>query len=190
MEFRIAATFTDALARLPAAEQKAVKTSAFDLQMDPSAPGLSFHRIDKSKDPHFWSLRVSRDIRIIVHKTAGSVLLAYVDHHDKAYAWAERRRIEAHPKTGAIQIVEVRERVEDLASSTASVAALEPSGPTAANPLFDAISDEDLLLVGVPTDWLPDIRTATEDSFFDLAAHLPAEAAEALLEYAATGILP
>ena len=40
-EFRIAATFTSALARLEAAEQKAAKTTAFDLQMDPAAPGLS-----------------------------------------------------------------------------------------------------------------------------------------------------
>src|ERR1700693_694096 len=115
MEFRIADTFTDALAKLTAQEQRAAKTTAFDLQMDPSAPGLQFHRIDKSKDPHFWSVRVSRDVRIVVHKTASSLLLAYVDHHDKAYAWAERRRIEAHPKTGAIQIVEVRERVEEAA---------------------------------------------------------------------------
>ena len=53
MEFRIADTFTDALARLPAQDQKAAKTSAFDLQMDPSAPGLQFHRIDKSKDRQF-----------------------------------------------------------------------------------------------------------------------------------------
>src|SRR5665213_2838843 len=86
MEFRIAATFTDALARLPAAEQKAVKTIAFDLQIDPAAPGLSFHRIDKSKDPYFWSVRVGWDVRIIVHRSAASLLLAYVDHHDKAYA--------------------------------------------------------------------------------------------------------
>src|ERR1700730_10980501 len=115
MEFRIADTFTDALANLTAQEQKAAKTTAFDLQLDPSAPGLQFHRIDKSKDPNFWSIRVNRDLRIIVHKTAASFLLAYVAHHDDAYTWATRRRIEAHPKTGAIQIVEVRERVEEIA---------------------------------------------------------------------------
>ncbi len=101
MQFHIADTFTDALTRLPAQEQKAAKTSAFDLQMNPAAPGLQFHRIDKSKDPNFWSIRVNRDLRIIVHRTRESILLAYVDHHDKAYQWAERRRIEAHPKTGA-----------------------------------------------------------------------------------------
>ena len=43
-------------------------------------------------------------------------MLVYVDHHDAAYRWAERRRIEAHPTTGAIQIVEVRERVVEIAA--------------------------------------------------------------------------
>ena len=41
MQFRIADTFTSSLTRLNAQEQKAVKMTAFDLQMDPSAPGLS-----------------------------------------------------------------------------------------------------------------------------------------------------
>jgi superfamily I DNA/RNA helicase len=44
--------------------------------------------------------------------------------------------------------------------------------------------------VGVPADWIEDVRSASEDGFFKLAAHLPGEAAEALLEYAATGKLP
>lgn len=39
MEFRIADTFTDSLTRLTAEEQKAVKTSAFDLQVNPANPG-------------------------------------------------------------------------------------------------------------------------------------------------------
>ena len=39
MEFRIADTFTDSLARLTGDEQKAVKTTAFDLQVNPARPG-------------------------------------------------------------------------------------------------------------------------------------------------------
>lgn len=35
MNFRIADTFTDSLARLTGVEQKAVKTTAFDLQLNP-----------------------------------------------------------------------------------------------------------------------------------------------------------
>lgn len=76
MEFRIADTFTDSLARLTGGEQKLVKTTAFDL------------------------------------------LLCYVDHHDKAYAWAERRKLETHPATGAAQLVEIRERVQEIVVPT------------------------------------------------------------------------
>jgi hypothetical protein len=73
MTFLIADTFTDSLARLTGDEQKAVKTTAFDLQMDPSAAGLSFHKLDKAKDKRFWSVRVNTDIRLIVHKTDASI---------------------------------------------------------------------------------------------------------------------
>jgi hypothetical protein len=200
MDFRIADTFTAALARLPAQDQKAAKMSAFDLQLNPTAPGLQMHRIDKSKDPNFWSLRASRDVRIIVHRTASSLLLAYVDHHDAAYAWAERRRIEAHPRTGVAQIVEVRERVEEAAPVFAELAfaeaaeapaRFEPAVHTAPPPapLFARLSTDDLMSVGVPADWTGDVLAASEDDFYALAGRLPAEAAEALLEYAATGVL-
>lgn len=46
MEFRIADTFTDSLARLTGDGQKAVKTTAFDLQSNPAAPGLQLHKDD------------------------------------------------------------------------------------------------------------------------------------------------
>jgi len=202
MEFHIANSFIDALARLPAQEQKAAKTSAFDLQMNPAAPGLQFHRVDKSKDPKFWSLRVNRDLRIIVHKTASSLLLAYVDHHDKAYEWAERRRIEIHPKTGAMQIVPIRELAGEIRpelpfGSPTSLPSLPHAGVPPAGPeepeaklCFRTLTKDQLLSVGVPTDWLDDVATSDEDRFLALADHLPAEAAEALLEYVATGVLP
>src|SRR5271156_4736334 len=161
MDFRIADTFTDALARLPAQEQKAVKLSVMDLQLDPGAPGLQLHRIDKSRDEHFWSARVSRDLRLILHRTDAAVLVAYVDHHDRAYAWAERRRIEAHPKTGAIQIVEVRERVEEIAPRLPFDEPPAPKPKRAPPALFAKLTREDLLGVGVPEDWLSDIAAAT-----------------------------
>ena len=50
MQFLIADTFSDSLGRLTGDEQKAVKTTAFDLQMNPASPGLSFHKLDKAKD--------------------------------------------------------------------------------------------------------------------------------------------
>jgi hypothetical protein len=60
-------------------------TTAFDLQLNPANPGMSFHKLDKARDKNFWSVRVSSGIRMIVHKTSESLLLCYVDHHDPAY---------------------------------------------------------------------------------------------------------
>ena len=188
MEFRIADTFTDSLAKLTGDEQKAVKTTAFDLQMDPSGAGHSFHKLDRAKDRNFWSVRVSRDIRLIVHRTASSVLLAYVDHHDAAYRWAERRRIERHPRTGAAQIVEIRETVREIEVPRPIVVEAPAVTPAASKPaLFADASDDELLGYGVPEMWLDDVRGADESSLLDLADHLPAEAAEALLELATGG---
>src|SRR5262245_59977965 len=184
MDFRISDTFTDSLAHLTGDEQKAVKTTAFDLQVNPASPGLQFHKLEKGKDKNFWSVRVSADIRVFVHRTPGSLLLCYVDHHDKAYAWAERRKLETHPKTGAVQLVEIRETVREI---VVHQPVDTPKPATLPRTPFAALADNDLLGYGVPSEWLADVRAATEDSILSLADHLPAEAAEALLEIAVGG---
>lgn len=184
MEFLIADTFTDSLTRLTGEEQKAVKTAAFDLQLDPVNPGMSFHKLDQARDKNFWSVRVGSDLRLIVHKTGSSILLCYVDHHDKAYDWASRRKMETHPKTGAAQLVEIRETITEI---VVPVFVDRPAVVPSAQPLFGAISDDELLGYGVPEEWLKDVRQASEDSLLTLVDHLPAEAAEALLELATGG---
>ena len=149
MEFRIADTFTDSLARLTGDEQKAVKTTAFDLQLNPASPGMSFHKLDKVKDKNFWSVRVSSDIRLIVHRTQGSLMLCYVAHHDNAYDWASRRKLQTHPKTGAAQLVEIRETVQEIIVPT-YVEVETPKAIKSNKPLFAHLSDDELLGYGVP----------------------------------------
>lgn len=189
MDYMIADTFTDSLARLTGDEQKAVKTTAFDLQVNPANPGFSFHKLDKARDKNFWSVRVGSDIRLIVHRTSGSLLLCYVGHHDEAYDWAERRKLETHPKTGAAQLVEIRETLKEVVVPVYVQTTLPLPSPSVQEktPLFGGASDDDLLGYGVPAEWLDDVRHATEDTLLALADHLPAEAAEALLEVATGG---
>jgi mRNA-degrading endonuclease RelE of RelBE toxin-antitoxin system len=186
MEFRIADTFTDSLTKLTGDEQKAVKTAAFDLQLNPAHPSLQFHKLDKPKDRRFWSIRVSSDVRLIVHRTESSLLLCYVGHHDNAYQWAGRRRLETHPKTGAAQFVEVRETVQEIAIPK-YVEVVQAALPKP--PLFAGVPEDELLGYGVPAEWLADVRRANEDTLLELADHLPSEAAEALLDLA-TGAAP
>ena len=182
MQFRISASFTDSLTRLTGDEQKAVKTTAFDLQIDPANPGMRLHKLDRAKDARFWSVRASRDLRLIVHRSDQSLLLCFVGHHDEAYRWAERRKLERHPKTGAMQLVEVRERVEEIPVPR-YVVADEPE----ATPLLDNFDEETLLSWGVPPEWVGDVRQADEEQLMALVDHLPQEAAEALIELATGG---
>ena len=186
MEFRIADTFTDSLGKLTGDEQKAVKTTAFDLQLNPASPGLQFHRLERARDSNFWSVRVGRDIRLIVHRFSSSLMLCYVAHHDAAYQWAERRKLDIHPKTGAAQLVEIRETIQEI-TIPRYVELEQPAPPKP--PIFQGISEDTLLSYGVPPEWLDDVRAANEDTVLDLADHLPSEAAEALLDLA-TGVTP
>ena len=186
MDFLIADTFTDSLAKLTSEEQKAVKTAAFDLQLNPASlrsasAGLSLHKIDRAKDKNFWSARVSSDLRIIVHRTANRLVLCYVAHHDPAYRWAEGRKLETHPKTGAAQFVEIREQVQEIFIPK-YVEVEQPAPPTRASlgtsagkpRLFTHLTDEALLGYGVPPEWLSDVRQCDEDSLLDLADHTEA----------------
>lgn len=177
MNFAIADTFQKSLAALDAQSQALVKQKAFDFQSNPANPGFQFHRITESKDKNFWSIRVNADLRIIVHKTNDSVALCYVDHHDPAYAWAEARRLEVHPQTGAAQFVQVRERIEEVVKQVVREVEAEA-------PIFAQYEDRYLLALGVPQAWLMAVRSVGSKGFERLVEHLPAEAYERLFALA------
>ena len=189
MEFRIADTFYKALTKLSNEEMKAAKMTVFDLQADRSGNSLRLHKLDRAKDKRFWSVSVNMDIRIIVHKDGESLLLCYVDHHEEAYQWAQNRRLEVHPTTGAAQLVEVVEKFEEV---TIPVYRQEtvPKEQTAfkERPLRNH-TDEFLMKYGVPKVWLDQLKAANEDELLALAERLPSEAGEAVLDLA-VGVVP
>jgi len=175
MNIVIADTFTRSLALLARDEQSQAKQAAFDFQVTPATPGGSYHRIEAARDPGFWSFRVNRDLRMIVHQSKAARTLCYVDHHDPAYRWAETRRFEVNPKTGAMQVVEVQERVEEVVRQ---VVREEEAA------VFGRFEADYLLGLGVPQAWLPAVRHVGESGIEKLLEHLPQEAAERLLELA------
>ena len=187
MQFLLANSFQGSLDRLSGDEQKVAKVAAFELQMNPATPGLQCHRLENIKDKNFWSARASRDIRLIFHRVESSTMLCYVGHHDPAYEWASRRKIETHPVTGAAQIVEIRETVREI-QIPLYVPSEPPPSPEPKRPLSKLTEDE-LLSYGVPAEWIPDVRTADDDMLLVIATHLPDEAAEAIIELA-TGTTP
>ena len=83
--------------------------------------------------------------------------------------------------TGAAQIVEVRELVEDV---TIQRPVIVDEIPEALPAIFDDLDKDQLLSIGVPEDWLDDVLSADEETFLRVADHLLQEAAEILLEVA------
>lgn len=101
MHFRIDDTFLDSLARLANDEQKAVKTSVFDLVSKRRGRGL---RLKKLRDGS-WSARVNHDMRIIAdwNEHENHLRLRYVGHHDEAYKWAERHKAKTRAGNNATE---------------------------------------------------------------------------------------
>jgi mRNA-degrading endonuclease RelE of RelBE toxin-antitoxin system len=70
MNFIIASTFVDSLARLATPAQTLVKQAAFELQLAPEHPSFQLHRLERAADKNFWSARVNLDLCIILYRDA------------------------------------------------------------------------------------------------------------------------
>ena len=86
-----------------------------------------------------------------------------------------------------MQLVEIRERVEEIEifkpqEATSPIEAARKARPSVS--LFDNLRKYELMAFGVPEEWVNDVRAATEETLFDIIAHLPQEAQEALLKLA------
>lgn len=171
MRFTIADTCMKSLARLTAEERKSAKADLIDFQMNPAAPGFSYEKLQRAKDKNMRAARISGDLRLIVHQLGQHVCACYVGHHDDALRWGETHVQEAHPETGAMQIIEVVEVPRQIFRDEYVNA-----------PLFRRYDDSYLLKLGVPVMWLDAVRTVSdEDGLLALIERLPNEAGERLL---------
>jgi hypothetical protein len=107
MKLRVAESFEKSLATLDGPGRAAAKRAAFDFIAHPAGPGLRMHRLVHAEDRRFWSIRVNRDLRIIVYRCPDVVVLCYAAHHDDAYAWAGERRLSGLPGAHPDQDVEI-----------------------------------------------------------------------------------
>lgn len=175
----LAQEFLANLAKLPSAIQNKILKWAIKFQADPRSPGINYENINAARDSNMKSVRIDQDWRGIVFKPAnGDVyVLLYVAHHDEAYRWAENKKLAINPITGAMQIVFTEQIVvkEAVAKNVT-----EPTRP------FSKLTDKELLSLGVPEDWLTNVRELPDDTSLDGIQHyLPIEAYEGLFLYLA-----
>jgi superfamily I DNA/RNA helicase/mRNA-degrading endonuclease RelE of RelBE toxin-antitoxin system len=161
-------TFTDSFTLLPQKIQKSTWDLVFKLKENPEANGINFERLKRTTDSNVYSARVNHDYRAIIFKpkTEDIYMLAYVDKHDDAYRWAERRRFEVNQYTGTFQMYidnaehEFEEQMEGL---------------------FSNYTTEQLLALGIPSDVVSQVKSLiTEEELLSLKDYLPEDAMSAL----------
>ncbi len=87
---------------------------------------------------------------IVLHPNQGNqYLVVWMDHHDRAYEWARRKKVAIHPDTGAIQVYEA---IDSTQQQVAPRGAERASGP------FDGLRDRQLRRLGVPDELIPLVR--------------------------------
>lgn len=177
-------SFQKSLTRLTRQEQNLVHQTVMQFWMNPDAPGHRLHPLEM-RDRRLHSISPNMNLRVIVFHDGDRHVLMYVDHHDAAYRWAERRTVTTHPVTGSAQIVEFDEivRAEVRPSSRAQQ-------PDSVRPIFAAESDDYLLSLGVPPVYLQTVRgLSSDDDLLAALDRLSEEAQEALFTLA-TGDRP
>ena len=178
----IASEFLNAFAGIPKKKQGKVLEFISIFRSNPLASSINYEKIATFKDPSLRSVRIDHSYRGIVKKPdSGNIfMLLWVDHHDKAYKWAQNKICTIHPETGSIQIFDV----EDVPAATSEVS--ESKEKQEEQGLFADIRDRHLLRLGVPEALLPLVRSIKTEEELDLAAQkLPQEAYEALFFLAA-----
>lgn len=192
MSILLADTLIASVRKLDANDAKRVWDFLGKLFDNPSNPGISLERITQAKDKNLWSGRITQSLRAVIHKESDTHTVLYASNHDDAYDWAKTRKIERHIVTGALQIVESPELVEQHLATSHSIEESPnqtnqtTTTTTTLTPIFDNHKDDYLLSLGLPPDWLPTIRKITsEDILLDeVLPKLPEEVAERLLKLA------
>ena len=182
MQVALADTFWTSFARLPKAQTKKVVEFVTKFRQAADSSGINYEKIKNAAQPSFRSVRIDQAYRGIVLKPdiGRTYVLLWVDHHDDAYAWAERTRCEVHPDTGVLQLYETA-IIEPPESAEPIV---DPVTPISAAPLFSLEIDQ-LSGLGVPEGMYESVLQVTSEAELEaMQNRLPVEAFEALYLFA------
>lgn len=144
--------YFDSLLKLTPNEQAQANKAVMLFQQDPQHGGLHYEKLTAFRDEKLRSIRVNQDVRIILAtvEKQNLYLMLYIDHHEQAYFWAARRKVEINPNTGNLQVFTVQE--QELVASEQPAMVAQPG-------LFDSIRDRQLTQLGVPEEALPLVRS-------------------------------
>ncbi len=175
--------FEKSFDKLNTQERREVDHAVMELRRGSEKAGLRLEKL-RGRASHFHSISPNMDLRVIVQGDGGRWVLLYVGHHDKAYEWACRSRLERHPVTGSMQIVDIVDARTHPTPQPPKVR-LPNVDEAETGPIFASEDDEYLVSLGVPPSWVPRVKTiADEDELVALGDRLPEEAWEKLVDLA------
>jgi superfamily I DNA/RNA helicase len=176
MTVALSSDFLTALSNLERKEQKRVREFVELFRISPEHPGTNLEKIEAARDRNLLSARINEAYRaIICRPEPNTYILLWVDHHDEAYRWAERKKLVVNPSTGSLQIWHVE---QPTTPAKVAAAVVESSAPPA---LFAQVKDKHLLNFGIPEPLISEVRSiTTEKQLEEMSALLPKEAYEAL----------
>jgi superfamily I DNA/RNA helicase len=181
----LSSDFLEAFAGIPRKKQKTVREALEKFKRDPTSAAQNYEKINGMLDEKVRTVRCGIDYRaIVIHPPHGDVhLFVWVDHHDEAMAWAQRKRFEVNKHTGTLQVYEVQ--TAHAASAAREISSIE-SEAIPQGRLLAGHDNTTLLLFGVPEPLLIAVRALREEADLDgLAPYLPKEATDALYLLAA-----
>lgn len=177
-QIAISDEFLSAFAALPRQRQGKMIDFLTKFRTNPRSPAINYEKVHAAFDPNIRSVRIDDTYRgiLLQPEKTGVYILLWVDHHDRAYEWACRKRCKINRSTGSVQIFEVTEKP-----------ARKERAVHAAPSLFASLTDEQLFRLGVPKEKVEDVRgfNTLQDLYLSKRG-LPEDAYEGL-EFIASG---
>ncbi|MDY0361727.1 MAG: 3'-5' exonuclease [Desulforegulaceae bacterium] len=174
IKLAISSEFLSSFADIPKKQQGKVMDFFTKFKKNPDSPGINYEKIEKAKDKNIRSVRIDDTYRgILLKPEKGSTyVLLWVDHHDKAYKWAQNKACKINPSTGIIQMMDAQAVMINEKS--------EYKDQKSRN-LFDDFRERELLKAGVPDELMGLVRKVKDlDGLEKISSMLPDEVYEAL----------
>lgn len=166
-------SFFDSFSALPKQIQKKTRDFLKKFKENPTSSAINYEKIISFVDQSLRTVRIDGKYRAIVQapENGGSFHLLWVDNHDEAMDWAKNKKFEWNKVTQGFQLFEQPENQE--IRSTDSI--LE------SKPLFDFLTDADLIAIGTPELMLNLVRSFTSiDNLNNNKNNLPIDVYEYL----------
>lgn len=123
---------------------------------NPSSNGLNLETVEGGRDKSLKSLRLDQNYRAIAFETPKDIMFVHVNEHDKAYRWAEGRRVKLDKATNRIRIVEEIEQNQEAVTINEQE-----------KNLFSDFKDKKLIALGVAEEAIALARSLSSESELD-----------------------